>query len=357
MKRGVGSLGIVWLTAGMAACGGATVAQETVDDTAVEAAPATLPAESRDARFERAGLTLEGTLELPERAAEARVPAIVLVHGSGPQSRDATVQGQLAMSFGFELPVFAQLSRGLVEAGFAVLRYDKRTCSRFNGCENDYPAPDPALTAEDFVLDAVAAAGHLRTLSEIDPERVVVLGHSQGGALVPVILDRDPQISAGVMVAAPHRPIDRMLADQRDFVAELAGSTAGLDGLSATVSQLERLRAGEHDGTPIGGAPVVFWLSAFALDDEGRELARTLDRPLLALGGGYDWNVPAVHLEGWQEAFASAPGRRETRTLECVTHVLNCVTQPDYRQITPADIGREVHPPVIEAVVTFLASL
>ena len=107
---------------------------------------------------------LPGTLTLP--AGTARVPAVVLVHGSGPHDRDETV--------GVNKP-FLDLAEGLAAQGIAVLRYEKRT----------RVAPlsfiGRRFTVNDEVVDdAVAAVQLLRTEPGIDPARIVVVGHSLG---------------------------------------------------------------------------------------------------------------------------------------------------------------------------------
>ena len=59
---------------------------------------------------------LPATLTMP--AGTGPLPAVVLVHGSGPDDRDETV--------GANKP-FKDLAAGLASRGIAVLRYDKRT--------------------------------------------------------------------------------------------------------------------------------------------------------------------------------------------------------------------------------------
>ena len=60
--------------------------------------------------FQNQDFTLEGTLCLPETDPGKKVPGVVIVHGSGPSSRDGFTQGQLNMGFGFTIPVYAELA-------------------------------------------------------------------------------------------------------------------------------------------------------------------------------------------------------------------------------------------------------
>ncbi len=85
------------------------------------------------------------------------------------------------------------------------------------------------------------------------------------------------------------------------------------------------------------------------------EIARGLDRPLLVLGGGYDYNVAPSEIESWASWLSASPrALRRVKVLPCVTHALNCITQPQAGRITAADIGHDVAPAVVEEVAAFL---
>ena len=120
---------------------------------------------------------LPGTLTTP--VGNGPFPAVVLVHGSGPNDRDETL--------GPNKP-FKDLAGGLASKGVAVLRYEKRT--------KQHPsklASIPKFTVKDEVIDdALAAVDLLRKTEAIDAKRVFVLGHSLGGMLVPRIGRLDP---------------------------------------------------------------------------------------------------------------------------------------------------------------------
>jgi hypothetical protein len=93
-----------------------------------------------------------------------------------------------------------------------------------------------------------------------------------------------------------------------------------------------------------------------ALGDANPVTSALVERPILAIGGSYDWNVPPSELALWQQNFTSSsnPDDRAVVTLDCMTHALNCVAQPDYRLITSADIGQTLHPDLVPSIVSFL---
>ncbi|HEY7214553.1 MAG TPA: alpha/beta fold hydrolase, partial [Thermoanaerobaculia bacterium] len=129
-----------------------------------------------------------GTLAMP--VGQGPFPAVVLVHGSGPNDRDETVGGAKP---------FRDLAWGLASRGIAVLRYEKRT--------RQYAAKLAAIAnptvQQETIDDALAAAALLRGTEGIDPARIYVLGHSLGGMLVPRIGRQDPKIAGFVVMAAP----------------------------------------------------------------------------------------------------------------------------------------------------------
>src|SRR6201999_1634611 len=117
---------------------------------------------------------LGGTIVEP--VGKGPFPAVVLVHGPGPDDRDETI---------YSNHIFRDLAEGLASQGIAVLRYDKRT--KVYGekmSELDFTIQD------ETVDDAVKAVALLRQQPEIDPARVFVLGHSLGGYASPRIAAR-----------------------------------------------------------------------------------------------------------------------------------------------------------------------
>ena len=115
---------------------------------------------------------LKGLLALPDRP-DGKVPAVVLVHGSGASNMDEKI---------FKLTPFKDLAEGLAEHGIASIRYDKRTyvygrkMSRL-----------PVTVREETIEDALMAADLLKQDSRIDPDRVFIIGHSMGAMLAPRI--------------------------------------------------------------------------------------------------------------------------------------------------------------------------
>ena len=318
-------------------------------------------ASSVDVSFPSGDLNLEGTLRLP--AASGPVPAVVLVHGSGPQSRDVRLGGQLNMAFGFEIAVFAELANELQGQGLAVLTYDKRTCTVFNGCsDSPYPAPAADLTVDVFVNDARAAIDYLRSRPEIDADAISVLGHSQGAEFVPLLLDADRSLRSGIMVAAPFSPIDQILEDQLDLTIDLlvangmtAADAAAIPSVAAAATLVEAVAAIRDGATePAGGASATFWRSWIDLNQRARAAAQRLTQPVLLFSGDLDWNVAPAETHRWADHLDAAGVDHTTTVLACITHALNCVNEPNPQLMTPDNIGTHIHQSVTSQVTAFL---
>lgn len=147
----------------------------------------------QEVRFHGAGdmIELAGTLSRPSFVArDLPLPAVVLIHGSGPNDRDETLYGHKP---------FRVLATVLADAGYAVLRYDKRGVGESNGSAKD-------ATLLDYAADAEAAFDYLRNRPDIDAARIGLLGHSEGGMIAPMIAARRPDVAWLVLLAPPTVP-------------------------------------------------------------------------------------------------------------------------------------------------------
>jgi pimeloyl-ACP methyl ester carboxylesterase len=132
---------------------------------------------------EKDSLTLAGTLTLPEKSGS--FPAVILISGSGPQNRDEEVFGHKP---------FLVLADHLTRHGIAVLRYDDRGTAKSTGNYAD-------ATIKDFAADALSAVNFLTTRPEIDPENIGLIGHSEGGAVAPMVANQSADVAFLVLLA------------------------------------------------------------------------------------------------------------------------------------------------------------
>ncbi|MCU0702602.1 MAG: lysophospholipase [Fimbriiglobus sp.] len=140
---------------------------------------------------------LAGTLTLPK--GNGPFPAVVLVSGSGPQDRDETL-------FGHKL--FLVIADHLAKNGIACLRYDDRGTHKSQG-------KFAGATSADFATDAHAAVLYLKSRKEIDPKRIGLCGHSEGGIIAPLVAAAHPaDVAFIILLAGPGVSGERILYQQ-----------------------------------------------------------------------------------------------------------------------------------------------
>ena len=151
------------------------------------------------------GVSLFGTLTLPK--SEGASPAIVLLHGSDPFDRDSTV---------FDHKPFLVWSDFITRQGIAVLRFDKRGAGKSDG---NYNSSD----LEDFANDAIAGIEYLKTRKEIDPQKIGVMGHSEGGMTGVLAAIRSQDIAFVVLMASPCVNWEELIYTQEKLLQRVDG--------------------------------------------------------------------------------------------------------------------------------------
>ncbi|MBX3204230.1 MAG: alpha/beta fold hydrolase [Labilithrix sp.] len=276
-------------------------------ETAAWAAPSYAKTDSFEEREVEVGdaPALPGTLTVPKGAGP--FPAIVLVHGSGPNDRDESIGG---------VKPFKDLAWGLASHGVAVLRYVKR--SRH--------APAGIVTQRDEVeAPARDAVDLLRRTPGIDSKRVFLLGHSQGGFLAPRIAAANPSLAGVVILAGSTRPLIDSLIDQLEYFATIKPADASLHALLVDARAFKQrveapgLAADEELVFPVGGKLT----GAYFLDVRGYDppaVAKKLACRVLVLQGERDYQVTAKDFDGWKTALGARP-RATLRTYPSLNHL------------------------------------
>src|ERR1035441_9614043 len=231
---------------------------------------------------------LPGTLTVP--AGQGPFPAIVLVHGSGPNDRDETVGGT---------KVFKDLAEGLASRGVVVLRYEKRT--------RQYSAAMAALASftvqEETVDDAIKAIALVRAQAEVNGGRVFLIGHSLGAYVAPRIAEQDGKLAGLVLMAGNVRPLEDLMVEQVTYMGITGKPVDNAKAFQATVKKLE---AGDEDSPALGGVPVAYWLDLKGYDPAAA--AKKLGIPMLILQGERDYQVTMADFTLWKTAVGSAKG-------------------------------------------------
>jgi len=242
---------------------------------------------------------LPGTLTMPK--GEGPFPVVVLVHGSGPHDRDSSIGG---------VKVFKDLAAGLAAHDIAVLRYEKVTMAH----------TAKVSVRQDFTLkqesvdDAVKAAAMLQDMDRIDPKRIFVAGHSQGGFAAPMIAQHAPAgtIAGAILISAPSGSFTEVLVEQQQEALErlkalgLPQETIAAQeqavGMWTGIAQMVQDPQYSKDNLPPSFPlqPAYWWFEQ--RDYEAGEAAKAVEVPMLVLQGENDWQVTMAQYEGWKEA-------------------------------------------------------
>jgi pimeloyl-ACP methyl ester carboxylesterase len=252
-----------------------------------------------------AGVELAGTLTIPQ-GGSGKYPAVVLVSGSGAQNRDEEIA---------EHKPFLVIADYLTRAGIAVLRYDDRGVG---GSTGDFAT----ATTADFTTDALGAFDFLTSRPEIDPAKIGIVGHSEGGTVAFMAAAENPEIAFIVSLAGMAVRGDSLLVRQnRDlFLAqgmpevEVDTYCKGLAQVFAILETHSREYITQNSGVLTKGIfpedaaaihpqlilnlvtllakPTSPWMSHFLTLDTA-EYIRRVKCPVLAVSGSRDLQVNA----------------------------------------------------------------
>jgi uncharacterized protein len=289
------------------------------------------------------GFSLAGTVSKPATAGAARLPAVVLVGGSGPTDRDGLAAG---------IPILGQIADALANAGYIVLRYDKRGIGQSGGRAE-------AATLTDYADDARAAVKLLTDRKDVDPKRIAIIGHSEGGIVALIAASKDKRISsvgllatpgstyADVALAVQKRALDRLTltpeerqakVDEQKKIHEAVITGKGLELLPPNVRR--SVDNGEYQSLLI---------------TDPAKLMASVRQPLLIVQGVLDTQVEPANadlLEGLAKKRKNAPAVESVK-VPGVNHLLVPATTGESTEYASLK-DQHVSEAVTQAIVTWL---
>lgn len=305
-----------------------------------------------------AGVRLSATLTRPPGKGPS--PAVLLIAGSGAHDRDESLMGHRP---------FLVLTDYLTRRGIAVLRADKRGCGKSTG-------NFAAATIEDFANDADAGVAFLKTRPEVDPHKIGLVGHSEGGIVAPMSAIRNPVVSFIVLLAGPGVTGEQILTDQAALILKAAGkSDKEIAEESAEQRDLLEVVRRGGDNTSLGkqlreklagkvpeallepqiNSLTSSWFRHFLAYDPAVVL-RKVTCPVLAINGEKDLQVSAKqNLPVIQKALTEAGNKHfEVAELPGLNHLFQ--TAKTGAPSEYAQIEETMSPTVLEKVATWIMS-
>jgi len=290
-----------------------------------------------------AGFNLGATITRPKSAPPtATLPAVVLIAGSGASDRDGVLYG---------VPMLGQLARALADAGFLVVRYDKRGYGQSGGRSE-------SATLSDYAEDARTVIKWLDARKDVDDQRIAVVGHSEGAMVAMLLASRERKVAAVVSIAGPASRGAELLLEQQAY-ALTAAQTPETER-QAKVALQQQIQQAVLTGKGWEGVPPELrrqadtpWFQSVLAFDPAK-VADGIRQPVLLVHGELDKQVPVSHGDRLAEIVKNGKSRAlDVVIVRGVNHLLVPATTgevSEYGTLT----DRTVSPEVTSAVSTWL---
>ena len=290
------------------------------------------------------GFNLAATITKPERVT-GKAPAVILVGGPGRQDRDETIYG---------VSIFGQLAGRLAEAGYLVVRFDKRGIGQSGG------RPEHASLTE-YSEDVVEIINWLKKRKDVDGNRIAVITHSEGSAVGMLAAGKTKNIKALGLLAAPGmtgREVvleqqRRELARRNEPAADREAKIALQNKVINAVTTGKGLDELPPDVEKQANTPM---FKSWLLFDPAVAMKK-IQQPLLILQGSLDTETPPAQGERLAQlstARKNAPPAHTTRVVvPKVNHLLLDATtgeQDEYDALPSVIISTEV----VSSIVNWL---
>ena len=318
------------------------LAREDIASAAARTAAFSLPGDE-PVTIPALGFNLAGSITRPKTNAPA--PALILVGGSGPTDRDETVAG---------IPIFGQVARDLVDAGFVVVRYDKRGIGQSGGRAE-------SATIADYAEDARHVLLWLEKQKGVDKDRIGLVGHSEGALVSMLTAGRERgKVGAIALLAGPATSgADVVLEQQKLLLAKMPIDEAQRAEKVALQEKINRavIRGTGWNEIPESARRVADtpWFYSFLTFDPQKAMNDTR-QPVLIVQGDLDVQVQPHHADKLAE-FARA--RRTKAPVEVVkvpgvNHLLVPAKTGDVTEYGSLGPDARVSPQITSAIADFM---
>ncbi len=241
-------------------------------------------ANDEQVRIQSTGFSLAATISKPAGTTAEPSPALILLPGSGPVDRDEAVAG---------IPIFAQLANALADAGFLVVRYDKRGIGQSGGRAE-------AATISDYADDARAVVRFLEKRKDVDKRRIVIIGHSEGGLVGMVAADRDgKKVAALALVGTPGTAGGELVLEQQRHLLDAMDLPEAEK--QSRIDLQKRIQAAVVSGGSWADIPPAYrrqadtpWFRSYLMFDPAAMMSK-VDQPIGVFHGERDRQVPVSH--------------------------------------------------------------
>lgn len=245
--------------------------------------------------FGPVGFEGEAILTVPIQ--QKKYPCIIIIGGSGPIDKDATIGPNR---------IYKDFSWGLANKGIATLRFDKRTKAYFGKIMKEHKNGNYYTIEQEYLEDIKELVKKVSKKEAIDPNRIYLLGHSQGGGLMPLFLKQNKLVAGAIMAAGNYTTMPNLMQYQFDYLMPMQVKTKDDAAL------FDRLRMQAKNATkgnlpntfPNDSLPAMYPFSYwnFMNKIDFIKLAKSNKKPVLIIQGERDYQVPISEYKLWKDA-------------------------------------------------------
>ncbi len=244
----------------------------------------------------------EGEAILTVPIAEKKYPCVIIIGGSGPVDKDLTLGPNR---------IYKDFAWGLANKGVASLRFDKRTKLYWSKIMEQHQTGKYYTIEQEYLEDINTLVKKLSKKTQINPNRIFLMGHSQGAGLMPLLIKQNKKVAGGIMLAGNYSSMTDLMLYQFDYLqaiqAKSKEDSTQFDKLRNQALQAQKLplpNTMPDDKLP-QRYPFSYWnyLSKLNLP----QLALKNNKPVLILQGVRDYQVPFSEYQKWQTLLKEKP--------------------------------------------------
>jgi pimeloyl-ACP methyl ester carboxylesterase len=282
------------------------------------------------------GFNIAGTVTTPtgKGPSAGRLPAVVLLTGSGVGDRDGLAAG---------VPTLGQIAGALADAGFLTVRYDKRGYGQTGGRAE-------SATLADFAEDARSVVRYLDKRKDVDPKRIVVLGHSEGAWVALLAASREDKIAGVISISAPATTGAELVLEQQ--LHALDQMKLPEEERRAKIELQKKIQSAVVSGKGWEEIPPDVrkqadtpWFQSLLAFDPAK-IIKDVEQPILILHPDLDRQVPVAHADRLAELAKKGDSRSvEVITVRGVNHLLVPATTgevSEYGSLPDRNVSRDV---------------
>jgi pimeloyl-ACP methyl ester carboxylesterase len=280
------------------------------------------------------GFNIGATLTRPKAGTGARLPAVVLLGSAGAGDRDGFLNG---------VPILGQLAGALADAGFLVVRYDRRGFGQSGGRSE-------SATIVDSAEDARVLVRWLSDRKDVDPKRVALVGHAEGAWIAILTANRERLIAAVASIAGASTTGAELNLEQQQYelnqlslpAAERAKKIALQKQIQSAVMTgkgWESIPANERRDadTP--------WFHSYLMFDPTKTVS-DLKQPILIVHGALDKEIPPAHADRLTDLARKSDSKSvEVVVIRGINHLLIPAFTGDlgeYPSLTDRNVSKDV---------------